>query len=161
MKNHMLTMPLPTNLAFYSYYISDGWLKITTIYVNLSELVIPWLFFAPFRTVRIFAFYWLLFLQICIIATGNNGYLPFMIIAMMVSILDDKHFKSRDNGGGVSYKSIISFALTLMTIFGIYVITTRYYRITYADGKLDATICELNKIINLNYYDYYHFFRSV
>jgi len=147
MKHHMLTLPLPTNLAFYSYYLSDGYLKLTTIFVNLSELLVPWFFFAPIRSLRIFAFYWLLFLQLCIIATGNYGYLNFIIIAMMFSLLDDSHFKSRETENGISYRKIFSFVLTLATVFFIMIITMKCYQITWQDGKLDASIC---KCINFN-----------
>ncbi|XP_070496051.1 lipase maturation factor 2-like [Chironomus tepperi] len=140
MKHHMLTLPLPTNLAFYSYYLSDGYLKLITIFVHLSELLVPWFFFAPIRSLRIFAFYWLLFLQLCIIATGNYGYLNFIIIAMMFSLLDDSHFKSRETEYGVSYRKIFSFVLTLATVFFIIIITMKYYQITWQDGKLDAQI---------------------
>lgn len=140
MKHHLLTLPLPTNLAFYSFYLSDGFLKLTTIYVQLSELLVPWFFFAPIRSLRIFAFYWLLFLQICIIATGNYGYLHFLIIAMLFSLLDDSHFKSREQTDGVNYRKIFSFVLTLATIFFMIIITMKYYRISVENGQIDASI---------------------
>ncbi|KAG5681137.1 hypothetical protein PVAND_010597 [Polypedilum vanderplanki] len=141
-KHHLLTMPLPTNLAFYSYYLSDGWLKLTTIYVNLSELLITWFFFAPVRSMRIFAFYWLLFLQITIIATGNYGYLNFMIIAMLFSLLDDNYFRSRkpEETGSSTFRKIFSFSSIIATIVLIGYITNKYYRISYKDGNFDAYV---------------------
>lgn len=144
LKHHLLTLPLPTHLAFYSYYIPDGYLKLTTAFVNLSELLCPWLFFAPIRSLRIFSFYWQVFLQINIIATGNYGFLNFMIIVMLFSLLDDSHFKSNSNGGGVNYKKVISFILTMAAIFFIMVITMTFYKITFVDGTLDVSIRELN-----------------
>lgn len=131
---------MPTHLAFYSYYIPDGYLKLTVVFVNLSELLCPWLFFAPVRSLRIFAFYWLAFLQICIIATGNYGFLNFMILAMLLSLLDDSHFKSTDSGNGVNYKKVFSFVLTMACVFGIMMITMSFYKISWTDGKLDVKI---------------------
>jgi hypothetical protein len=141
-KHHMLTVPLPTNLAFYSYYLSDGWLKLTTIYVQISELLVVWLFFAPIRSLRILAFYWFLFLQLTIIATGNYGYLPFMVIAMLLSLLDDQHFKSKTEGG-VNFRKIFSFVAVISFLFSVVIITMRFYQITWQDGKLDAKICKI------------------
>lgn len=140
-KHHMLTMPLPTTLAFYSYYLSDGWLKLTTIFANLSELLIPWFFFSPVRSLRIFSFYWLLFLQVSIAATGNYGYLNFLITAMLFSLLDDKHFKSRKGEDeGTSYRKVFSIVFTIVAVFFIGIITMKYYRITFENGQLDASI---------------------
>lgn len=140
-KHHMLTVPLPTNLAFYSYYLSDGWLKITTIYVQITELLIVWLFFAPIRSLRILAFYWVLFLQITIMATGNYGYLNCMIIAMLFSLLDDQHFKP-STSQGVNFRKILSFVSVISFLFALLIITMRLYQITWQDGKIDANICK-------------------
>lgn len=143
MKHHLLTLPMPTNLAFYAYYIPEGLLKVTTIYVNLSELLCPWLFFAPIRSLRIFAFYWQIFLQLCIIATGNYGFLNFMIIVMLFSLLDDSHFFSKTKQNG--FKKTISLILTLLAIVFIVITTLNFYEITMVNGKIDAQIRELNE----------------
>lgn len=139
-KHHLLTLPLPTKLAFYSYYLPEGFLKLTTIFVNLSELLCPWLFFAPIRSLRIFAFYWQVFLQVCIIATGNYGFLNFMIIAMLFSLLDDSHFFSKAKQNG--FKKTISIVLTLLVIAFILIITLNFYVVKMTNGKIDADICE-------------------
>jgi len=132
---------LPTNLSFYSYYLSDGYLKLVTVFVTLSELCCPWLFFAPVRSLRILAFYWLLFLQICIITTGNYGFLNFTIIAMMLSLLDDAHFRFGNNSQGVNFRKIVSFILTMSCIFFIMIITMTFYKISWEEGKgLDIKI---------------------
>lgn len=143
LKHHMLTLPLPTSLAFYSYYLSDGWLKITTIFVQISELVTVWLFFAPIRSLRILAFYWLLFLQLAIIATGNYGYLNFIVIAMLFSLLDDAHFTSSSvEERGVTFRKIFTFVAVTTFLFFVVIVTMRFYQITYTEGQLDAKICE-------------------
>jgi Lipase maturation factor len=141
LKHHLVTLPLPTNLAFYSYYLPDGYLKLTTIFVHLSELLCPWLFFAPVRSVRIFAFYWQVFLQISIIATGNYGFINFLVLTMLLSLLDDSHFQSNaSSGNGINYKKVFSFILTMATIFFIFIITITFYKISWADGVIDATV---------------------
>jgi Lipase maturation factor len=138
---------MPTNLAFYSYYLPDGYLKLTTIFVHLSELLCPWLFFAPVRSVRIFAFYWQVFLQICIIATGNYGFINYLILTMLLSLLDDSHFQSNEsNEGGINFKKVFSFVLTMATVFFIFIITITFYKISWTDGVVDATIRKFSLI---------------
>jgi Lipase maturation factor len=144
LKHHLLTLPMPTNLSFYAYYIPDGYLKLTVAFVQLSELLCPWLFFAPVRSLRIFAFYWQFFLQLCIIATGNFGFLNFLVLAMLLSLLDDTHFESNRKEGGVNYKKVFSFILTMVAIFFIFVITITFYKISWENGKIDVAICKLN-----------------
>lgn len=139
-KHHLLTLPLPTNLAFYSYHIADGWLKFTTMYVQITELIIVWLFFAPVRCLRILAFYWLLFLQITIIATGNYGYLPFMVIAMLFALLDDDHFKWSKSESGA--KKIFSYVSVTSFFFFLAVMMLRFYQISFVDGQIDVQICK-------------------
>lgn len=137
---------MPTNLAFYAYYIPDGYLKLTVVFVQISELLCPWLFFAPVRSLRILAFYWQVFLHVCIIATGNYGFQNFLVLAMLLSLLDDSHFKSTKKTDGVDYKKILSFALTMASVFFIMVITMTFYKITWENGQIDVAIGESRKI---------------
>lgn len=143
---------MPTHLAFYSYYIPDGYLKLTTVFVQVSELVGPWLFFAPVRSLRILAFYWQGFLQLCIIATGNFGFLNFLILAMLLSLLDDSHFKTSGSGNGINFKKVFSFVLTMAGIFFIMVFVMTFYKITWQDGNIDVAIRELQKQFKINFY---------
>jgi Lipase maturation factor len=158
MKHHLLTLPMPTNLAFYFYYLPDGYLKLTTVFVHLSELLCPWLFFAPVRSIRIFAFYWQLFLQVCIIATGNYGFINFLVIAMLLSLLDDSHFHSSDSTGGINYKKVFSFILTLGAVFLIVLLTITFYQVTWTDGVVDATIRKFTSVKLKESFFTYRFF---
>ncbi|CRL02212.1 CLUMA_CG015063, isoform A [Clunio marinus] len=140
LKHHLLVLPLPTNLSFYAYYIPDGYLKLTTAFVNVSELLCPWFFFAPIRSLRFFAFYWQIFLQLCIIATGNYGFLNFTIIVMLLSLLDDSHFQSDKYLGRTNFRKVFSFILTMIAIFFIMIISMIFYKVTFNDGKIDVTV---------------------
>lgn len=48
---------IPTALAWYAHHLPTWFLRLTTVGVNIFELVIPFLFFFPNRKVRITAFY--------------------------------------------------------------------------------------------------------
>lgn len=142
LKHHLLTLPLPTTVTFYSFYIPDGFLKLTVVYVQLTELLCPWLFFAPVRSLRIFAFYWQIILQINIIITGNYGFMNFLVITLLFSLLDDAHFEKNPSEGGARYKKMFSLVLTLIGMFFVAVITHRFYKITWVNGNIDAAIRE-------------------
>lgn len=149
LQHHFETMPLPTFLAFYSYYMPVGYLKLCTVFVNISELVCPWLFFAPVRYLRILAFYWQLFLHLNIVATGNYGFLNLMIMVMLLSLLDDNHFKSSKTSG-FSIRKIASSAITIATAIFIIIITTMFCKIEWVKGDFQVAICKLIEILRLN-----------
>lgn len=95
LSHHFQTMPLPTPLSWYSHYLPNNFMMVTNIYTNLSELVCPWFFFFPSRAVRIFLFYWEIYLQLTIVFTGNYGYLNVLVTTMLLTLLDDKFLKAR------------------------------------------------------------------
>uniref|UniRef100_A0A2M4ALV9 Lipase maturation factor n=2 Tax=Anopheles triannulatus TaxID=58253 RepID=A0A2M4ALV9_9DIPT len=89
LQRHYETMPLPTSYSWYTYQLPEVFHRLSTIYVYLSELVVPWLFFAPNRIVRRFAFGWHVFLHANIIGCGNYGFLSPLVLTLMVTLLDD------------------------------------------------------------------------
>uniref|UniRef100_A0A182MIM3 Lipase maturation factor n=1 Tax=Anopheles culicifacies TaxID=139723 RepID=A0A182MIM3_9DIPT len=89
LKRHYETMPLPTSYSWYTYQLPDAFHRASTIYVYLSELVVPWLFFAPSRAVRRFALWWHVFLHLNIIGCGNYGFLSPLVLTLMLTLLDD------------------------------------------------------------------------
>uniref|UniRef100_A0AAG5DU31 Lipase maturation factor n=1 Tax=Anopheles atroparvus TaxID=41427 RepID=A0AAG5DU31_ANOAO len=89
LKRHYETMPLPTSYSWYTYQLPDAFHRLSTIYVYLSELVCPWLFFAPSKAVRRFALGWHVFLHLNIVGCGNYGFLSPLVLTLMLTLLDD------------------------------------------------------------------------
>ncbi|KAJ6633328.1 Lipase maturation factor 2 [Pseudolycoriella hygida] len=104
------TMPLPTNFAWIAHNYLASWLKLTNIIANLSELGCIWLFFFPHRAVRRYVFYWQVFLQVNIIATGNFGYINFMLPILMLSLLDDQFIAE------LTVKRLMTHALKVLVV---------------------------------------------
>uniref|UniRef100_A0A182N2T4 Lipase maturation factor n=1 Tax=Anopheles dirus TaxID=7168 RepID=A0A182N2T4_9DIPT len=90
LKRHYETMPLPTSYSWYTYQLPDAFHRLCTLYVYLSELVCPWLFFAPSRAVRRFALGWQVFLHLNIIGCGNYGFLSPLVLTLLLTLLDDE-----------------------------------------------------------------------
>lgn len=93
LERHLETMPLPTQLTWYAYnYIPKDLLQLTMAYVNVSELLVTFLFLAPPFPFRKLAFYWHLFLQFHIIATGNYGHMNFLVVVLLFALINDSIF---------------------------------------------------------------------
>ena len=85
---HYYTQPLPTPLAWYMQQL-PGWFQEASVVVMFAiELGMPFLIFAP-RRVRFFAGFWIVFLQVMILLTGNYTYFNLLAIALCVPLLDD------------------------------------------------------------------------
>ncbi|XP_067008786.1 lipase maturation factor 2 isoform X2 [Anabrus simplex] len=125
---HFESQCLPTALAWYAHHLPSWFLKLTTVGANIAELVIPFLFFAPMRAVRVVAFYIQAFLQVCIIATGNYNFFNFLTLTLCISLLDDEFFlkkKQQKGNGGLS--NIISKIITWAVYIGVLYGTVKYY----------------------------------
>lgn len=48
---------IPTALAWYAHHLPVWILRFTTVLTNVTEIVVPFLFFFPNRLVRLTAFY--------------------------------------------------------------------------------------------------------
>lgn len=114
LERHLETMPLPTPLTWYSFsYIPPHLLKLTMAYVNVSELLVSFLFLAPPFGFRKLACYWHLFLQFNIIATGNYGHLNFLVVVLLFALLNDSTFSKRRRG------QMGDWLLMLVTLAGV------------------------------------------
>jgi hypothetical protein len=88
LKFHYYTQPLPTPVAWYMQQL-PGWFQEASVVVMFAiELGSPFLIFAP-RRVRFFAGFWIVFLQVMILLTGNYTYFNLLAIALCVLLLDD------------------------------------------------------------------------
>lgn len=137
LKQHLETLPLPTFLSWYAYHIPEDYLKLTTVFVYLSELVCPWLFFAPNRTIRRFAFYWQMFLQFHIILTGNYGILNFLITALLFSLLDNADTQGKKKKRGMDVIGVIATGMILALVAYL---ALKYFGLEIKDGKVSTEI---------------------
>ncbi|XP_076174887.1 lipase maturation factor 2 [Ptiloglossa arizonensis] len=126
---------IPTALAWYAHHLPTWFLRLTTVGVNIFELVIPFLFFFPNRKVRITAFYMQMFLQIHIIATGNYNFFNFLTICLCISLLDDQFFyKRKSNNNFYNLVKYFSTILCILVYAGILYGTYVYYNLRITDN---------------------------
>ncbi|XP_037051914.1 lipase maturation factor 2-like [Bradysia coprophila] len=118
LSHYFETMPLPTVLAWVSHNFLANWLKITTIFSNVTELGAVWLFFFPHRTIRRYAFYWLVFFQLNIIMTGNFGFLNLMLLVLLLCLVDDAFITQRKCGWTIVHMVKV-LVISYVMFFGI------------------------------------------
>jgi predicted DCC family thiol-disulfide oxidoreductase YuxK len=85
---HYMTQPLPTPLAWYMYQLPLSFQRFSTAAVLFTELVIPFLFFAP-RLWRFWGVGLVLALQTLIFLTGNYTFFNLLTMSLCVFLLDD------------------------------------------------------------------------
>lgn len=127
---HFESQCLPTALAWYVHHLPKWFLKLTTVGANVVELAFPFLFFFPVRSVRLLSFYVQIFLQICIILTGNYNFFNFLTITLCISLLDDDFFLrkklQKGNGGlwSLFLSRLVMWTVVGAILYGTYVLYT-------------------------------------
>lgn len=85
---HYWTQPLPTPIAWYLAQAPLWFQKMSTVFVFVAELGLPFLMFGPRRLKQIAAAGTVL-LQVLIILTGNYTFFNYLTIALCLFLLDD------------------------------------------------------------------------
>nr|XP_020633600.1 lipase maturation factor 2 [Pogona vitticeps] len=88
---HYETQCIPTPAAWFAHQLPVWFQKFSVVATYVIEIIIPPLFFAPLRRLRLFAFYSQIFLQALIIITGNYNFFNLLTIVLCFSLLDDEH----------------------------------------------------------------------
>ncbi|KYQ50071.1 Lipase maturation factor 2 [Trachymyrmex zeteki] len=132
---HFESQCIPTALAWYAHHLPMWLLRLFTVATNVIELAVPLLFFFPNRKVRIIAFYLQVFLQICIIATGNYNFFNFLTICLCISLLDDQFFSKRKSKNNKSrIRNYLSTLITILIYGGVMYGTYIYYDLKIMDN---------------------------
>ena len=85
---HYETQPLPTWIGWYAHQLPASFQKASTFLMFGTELVIPFLIFAP-RRIRFFAGVAFGALQMLILLTGNYCFFNLLTMVLCISVLDD------------------------------------------------------------------------
>ncbi|XP_050408218.1 lipase maturation factor 2 isoform X2 [Patella vulgata] len=119
--HHFETQCIPTTFAWFWHQFPTWFLKLSCALTYVIEIPIPFLFFAPVRSLRIFAFFAQLLLQVCIIITGNYNFFNLLTITLCIPLLDDKFFgerESRKKKGSWSVLRLISNIVAPLAVLG-------------------------------------------
>lgn len=87
---HYFTQPMPSVLAWFAFHAPDPVHRLEVILTLFEQLVLPFGFLLPIRSVRIAAGVLEIFLQLCILATGNYAWINLTGILPCLALLDDE-----------------------------------------------------------------------
>lgn len=120
---HFESQCIPTPLAWYAHHLPEWFLKLGVAGTFVIEIAVPFLFFIPIRSLRLFSFYCQLLLQVLIMLTGNYNFFNLLTVVLCVSLLDDNHltraplkFRKRSK----SFLESTLQALSTLVEFGTY-----------------------------------------
>lgn len=131
---HFESQCIPTPLSWYAHHLPSWLLHLGVTATFLIEIVIPFLFFAPIKHLRRFAFYSQLLLQIGIILTGNYNFFNLLTITLCVSLLDDDFFqkrKARHSKKKVLWYRVTDWVLTAAAYGYIIYILVKYFGLSF------------------------------
>jgi hypothetical protein len=92
---HYESQCIPTSLAWYAHQLPEWLQKLSVVGTYYIEIIVPFLFFMPMRSLRVYAFLNQVFFQLCIILTGNYNFFNILTIALCLSLLDDSIISTR------------------------------------------------------------------
>ncbi|XP_078333474.1 lipase maturation factor 2-like isoform X2 [Crassostrea virginica] len=90
---HFESQCIPTALAWFWHHLPQWFLKLSCVATYVIEIPIPLMFFSPVKSMRMFAFYSQIALQMLIIVTGNYNFFNLLTIALCISLVEDDFIK--------------------------------------------------------------------
>lgn len=87
---HFESQCIPTALAWFCHHLPGWLLKLAVAVTLVIEIGVPFLFFIPLRSAKIFSFYSQVLLQFCIILSGNYNFFNLLTIVLCLSLVDDE-----------------------------------------------------------------------
>ena len=87
---HYYTQPMPNLFAWFAHYAPDSIHHAEVFLTLFEQLVLPFGFLVPVRSIRIIAGIMEIFLQLCILATGNYAWINFAGILPCITLFDDQ-----------------------------------------------------------------------
>ena len=89
---HYESQCIPTPLAWYAHQLPAWLQRLSVVATYVIEIPIPFLFLVPVRSLRMFAFYSQVLLQVLIILTGNYNFFNLLTLTLCLSLVDDQQF---------------------------------------------------------------------
>ncbi|EEC00253.1 lipase maturation factor, putative, partial [Ixodes scapularis] len=88
---HFESQCIPTPVAWYFHHLPEWFLRLGVVFTYVVEIAVPFLFFVPVRSLRIFSFYCQVLLQLLILVTGNYNFFNLLTLALCLSLVDDEY----------------------------------------------------------------------
>lgn len=87
---HFETQPLPNAISWFAHQLPDEIKRLGVLDTHIVEIIMPLLFFAPLRSLRIFAGIRIHVLMLIIALTGNYNFFNLLTIVINLVNFDDE-----------------------------------------------------------------------
>lgn len=87
---HFESQPLPNAISWYAHHLPDAVKKLAVVDMFVVELLLPLLFYAPFRSLRIYSGIRQNILMIAIMMTGNYNFFNLLTMTINLVNFDDE-----------------------------------------------------------------------
>lgn len=88
---HYESQCIPTPLAWFFYQLPGWWHKLSVVATYVIEIPVPFMFFSPVRSHRLFSCYSQVLLQVMILLSGNYNFFNILTLTLCISLMDDVH----------------------------------------------------------------------
>ncbi|CAN8003854.1 unnamed protein product [Ixodes pacificus] len=138
---HFESQCIPTPVAWYFHHLPEWFLRLGVVFTYVVEIAVPFLFFMPVRSLRIFSFYCqasapcarFVLLQLLILVTGNYNFFNLLTLALCLSLVDDEYLLNAV-GRSTSYRK--SLMRTTSRVLAKTVSLLTFCCLTFATIKL-------------------------
>lgn len=163
---HYETQCIPTAVAWFAHQLPFWFHKFSVIITYVLEMVVPLLFFAPTRRLRLFAFYAQVLLQVLIIITGNYNFFNMLAIILGFSLLDDEHINNWFGGsktqnpekpGFLQRLQALAVTLVELAVFGVLI----YGTVHYFGLRVDWEKWTIESKIGFTFHEFAHWLKIV
>ncbi|XP_063960788.1 lipase maturation factor 2-like [Lytechinus pictus] len=154
---HYESQCIATPLAWYAHQLPEWLQKLSVVATYFIEIALPFLFFAPFRRLKLFAFYGQMLLQELIILTGNYNFFNLLTMALCISLLDDRYLgKDKNVYHGTSFSRFLRSAICVSVYAGLF-----YGLIHYFELKIDFDSFSVTSNLAFSEYDFFNALTNV
>lgn len=137
---HFESQCIPTPLAWFAHHLPPWLLKLGVVGTFIIEIPIPFLFFSPLRSLKLFAFYSQVFFQILIILSGNFNFFNILTIVMCLALVDDDFLlnlvgrptpvSKSTSGTALRWtRKILTFAIENIVILGLVYGSVKFFNL--------------------------------
>ncbi|MDP1834776.1 MAG: lipase maturation factor family protein [Chlamydiales bacterium] len=87
---HYQTQPMPNPLSWYFHYLPGALHKSSVLFTHITELIIPWLYFAPQPFCAVAGLI-TVFFQLMLVFSGNLSWLNWITIVLCIPCFSDQY----------------------------------------------------------------------
>ena len=142
---HYESQCIPTSISWFAHHLPEWFQKLSVVSTYYIEGIVPYFFFLPLRSLKLFGCFCQVFFQLCIIATGNYNFFNILTIVLCFSLLDDStpFFCSKSGYKNKKLRllaEVLPFCVALTVVAASIYYTCIYFDIHFDKGAIMSQV---------------------